>query len=76
MSTNGLTTVTLCEDTEGFGYFFCLPKTKQVISTTNHKIPNSLINPYLDLEKPSVVDKSKEVLTRKIGDPSEILGDE
>lgn len=76
MSTNGLTTVTLCEDTEGFGYFFCLPKTRQVISTTNHKIPNFLINHYFDLEKPSVMDKFKEVLTRKIGDPSEILGDE
>ena len=76
LSTNGLTAITLCKDTESFGYFFYLPKTKQVISTTNYKIPNFLINPYINSEEPNVMDKFTEILTRKIGDPNEIFGNE
>ena len=76
LSTNGLTAVTLCKDAESFGYFFYLTKTKQVIATTNYKIPNFLINPYINSEEPNVMDKFTEVLTRKIGDPKEIFGNE
>ena len=76
LSTNGLTALTLCEDTKNFGYFLYLPKTKQVISTTNHRIPNLLINLYPNLEEPNVMDKFTEVLTRKIADPNEIFGNE
>ena len=74
LSTNGFTAVTPCKDTESFGYFLYLPKTKQVISTTNYRIPNLLINLYPDSEGPNVMDKFIEVLNGKIADPNEIFG--
>ena len=76
LSSNGLAAVTLCKDIESFGYFFYLPSKRQVISTTNYKIPDFLINPYLKSDEPNIMGKFTEALTRKIGDISEILGNE
>ena len=58
LSTNGLTALTLCKNTESIWLFFSyLPKTQQVISTINYKNSNLLINPYLDSKEPNVMDK-------------------
>ena len=76
LSSNGLAAVTLCKDIESFGYFFYLPSKRQVISTTNYKIPDFLTNPYLKSEEPNIMGKFTEALTRKVGDISEILGNE
>ena len=76
LGSNGLAAVTLCKDIESFGYFFYLPSKRQVISTTNYKIPDFLINPYLKSDEPNIMGKFTEALTRKIGDISEILGNE
>ena len=59
-----------------FGYFFYLPKTKPVISTTNYNIPNFLINLYVSSEEPNMMDKFTEAPTRKIGDPNDISGNQ
>ena len=76
LSSNGLAAVTLCKDIESFGYFFYLPSKRQVISTTNYKIPDFLINPYLKSDEPNIMGKFTEAPTRKIGDIGEILGNE
>ena len=60
----------LCKDKNGFGYWFYIPKTRKIISTTNYYMPSFTTNhsSYISRNYETIIDLYNKELEKKIGE--------